>query len=243
MLNDAWVGIVDPARAHAPGLRRRRQQPVPLPAALAQRGAGGLPVRGLYAEVPRPSERRGASGDLLPLTALGGQFPDRPHQDRPRVRRVRVGDRLPRPHLRQGRAGRAGPRLQERARPTTRRSRRRSGRTVGIPGGLARVDRRRRALAVRAAARARPGPLPPGWTGAAASSAPGGPSPRRPAPQPPRRRARPRQRRPHRPRRPARATAARARAARSRSSSSAWCSSRCRAHRHPAREPADGRSA
>ena len=50
-------GHRDPARAGPPRVRHRRPQPVPVPAALAQRGPRGLPVRGL--RVVGPGSRRG----------------------------------------------------------------------------------------------------------------------------------------------------------------------------------------
>ena len=48
-IDEPWVGVVDPARARPPRVRHRRRQPVPVPAALAQRGPRGLPLGGLRA--------------------------------------------------------------------------------------------------------------------------------------------------------------------------------------------------
>ena len=58
-IDDPWVAVRDPARAHPPRVRHGRRQPVPLPAALAQRGTRGLPERGLRLVRPRPGRRRG----------------------------------------------------------------------------------------------------------------------------------------------------------------------------------------
>ena len=49
----------DPARARPPRVRHGGRQPVPLPAALAQRGPRGLPVGGLRLAGPGPGRVRG----------------------------------------------------------------------------------------------------------------------------------------------------------------------------------------
>ena len=52
-------------------------QPLRLPAALAQRGSGRLPARGLRRGRPRPGAAAAGSGSLIPLEGLAGQFPTR----------------------------------------------------------------------------------------------------------------------------------------------------------------------
>ena len=65
-----------PARARPPRLRHGRREPVPLPAALAQRGPRGLPQRGLRRHGDRGTvETPARDGTLIPLDGLDGQFP------------------------------------------------------------------------------------------------------------------------------------------------------------------------
>ena len=74
-IDDAWVGDRHPARAHAPRLRHGGPQPVPLPAALAQRGARRLRERGLSRRLPLRRRGCGRPAHLIPLSGLVGQFP------------------------------------------------------------------------------------------------------------------------------------------------------------------------
>ena len=166
-IDDAWVAIVVPHELDPPRLRHRGPQPVPLPAALAQRGPGGLPER----RATTPSDRRArrgarpSAGDLIPLDGLGGQFPTtREGFGLAYAESVSAVDYFVRT-LRPGRAGRADPLVRGRA-----------DRRRGVHGG---DRRRRRGVRRRLAGRpgrgdaesatgpqpAPPGPVPPGWAG------------------------------------------------------------------------------
>ncbi len=57
-IDDSLVGVADPARVRPPRLRHRIAEPVSQPAALAQRGPGGLPERGLRVVRSRRRSRR-----------------------------------------------------------------------------------------------------------------------------------------------------------------------------------------
>ena len=66
-----------PPRAHPPRLRRRREQPVRLSAALAQRGRRGHLSRGLDDGDRAQVEAAARGGTIIPLEGLDGQFPTR----------------------------------------------------------------------------------------------------------------------------------------------------------------------
>ena len=82
-----------PPRAHAPRLRRCHEQPVRVPAALAQRGRRGLPVARVRRRRPRPGRRRGPRGHDHPARGARGAVPDATRPVRPRLRRERLGRR------------------------------------------------------------------------------------------------------------------------------------------------------
>ncbi len=91
------------ARACPPRLRRGRRQPLPLPAALAQRGPGRLPHRGATTPaIGRRSRAPRDGGTIIPLEGLVGQFPTRAARSGPGLRRERRGRRLLRRDVRRG---------------------------------------------------------------------------------------------------------------------------------------------
>ena len=156
-----------PPRADPPRLRHRRPQPVPLPAALAQRGRRHVPLRGVH---DVRSERR-----WRPLRPTGGSCPCRPSAAS--SRRRTSGSSWP-----TRRASRRSTSWSARRAPTRscslissyadgvtddeaftaavgHRPRRLRDRLAGRP-------RRRRARPARARSRRPAGPLPPGWDAA-----------------------------------------------------------------------------
>ena len=75
-IDDSWVGHGHPARADPPRLQHRDRQPVPRPAALAQRGPGRLPQpRATCRATASRSTTRSMPGGIIPLDGLVGQFP------------------------------------------------------------------------------------------------------------------------------------------------------------------------
>ena len=104
-----------PARADPPRVRHGRRQPVPVPAALGQRGAGRLPVRGVHAGRPQLRRGRGRPPRAPAADRAHGPVPDRPREDVPRLCRGRVRHRPPGAHRRRARAVRARRRLRGRA--------------------------------------------------------------------------------------------------------------------------------
>ena len=103
-IDDTWVRVVVPHELTHLVFDTAVRQPVPVPAALGERGAGGVPVRGVHARRPEP--RRGRRGPpRAPATdGADGAVPDGPREDVPRLRRGRVRHRPPRAHGRRARA-------------------------------------------------------------------------------------------------------------------------------------------
>ena len=77
-VDDPWVGIVVPPRAHAPGVQHGDEERLPRAAALAERGPRRLPRAGLRRQRTGAASRAARTGDLMPLRALVGQFPSPP---------------------------------------------------------------------------------------------------------------------------------------------------------------------
>ena len=109
-----WVAVRRPARVRPPRVRHGVEEPVPLPAALAQRGPRGLPERGLRVVGPGAVESAARDGTLIPLDGLTGQFPNG-RGLLPRLRRERLGGRLHDPDLRPRRRSSADPLVRRRA--------------------------------------------------------------------------------------------------------------------------------
>ena len=95
------VGRDRPApRAHPPRLQHGCQEPLPLPAALAQRGHRRVPVRGIWQRQPDPNPGRSATGRDHAAGRADRSVPDDRRPLLSRLRRERIGGRLPREDLR-----------------------------------------------------------------------------------------------------------------------------------------------
>ena len=101
-------GRPDPARVRPPRLRHRVEEPVSQPAALAQRGPGGLPERGLRVVRPRPGRGVRPERHAHPARRADRPVPERPGL-LPRLFRERLRRRVHDPDLRPRRPGDADP--------------------------------------------------------------------------------------------------------------------------------------
>ena len=145
----------DPARVRPPRLRHGLEEPVSQPAALAQRGPGGLPERGLrLVRSRRRSRTRPRLGHADPARRADRPVPQR-QRLLPRLRGERRRGRLHDPDLRQRRPRLAGPLV--RRRPDRRRGvqRRARARHDGLQRGLVQERQRHAEAEVRTAAGAR----------------------------------------------------------------------------------------
>ena len=96
-----------PARADPPRLRHGHPEPVPRAAPLAERGPRRLPGPGLRLRRPGGGRGRRAVRRAHAAARARRALPDDGPAVQPRLRRERVGDRLPHPDARPGRARRA----------------------------------------------------------------------------------------------------------------------------------------
>ena len=153
-IDDPWVANVVPARTRPPRVRHRGEQPLSLPAAMAQRGSGHVPVGGLR----RRRSRRGRAGRSRrrphPARRDRRPVPDLARALRAGLRRERLRGRLHRSHARLRGARVAHPVVRGRAhRRRGLRGRHRAGRG-GLQRRLAGRPRSGRADPPRTAARA-----------------------------------------------------------------------------------------
>ncbi len=171
-IDDPWVGIVVPHELTHLVFDTAVENPYRFPPRWLNEGLAVYLSEGYGSGDQNRVADAVETRDLIPLVALGGAVPDRPRQDVPRLRRVRVGDRLPRARARPGRDGRAGRRVQGRA------DRRRGvhqgagHRPRHVPGGVARGPRRASRRSSSGPQPAPPGPLPSGWSGEAPDGVP-----------------------------------------------------------------------
>ena len=153
-IDQPWVGVVIPHELVHLVFDTAVHNPYRFPPRWLNEGLAVYLSEGYGSQDRGRVESAASANELIPLVALGGQFPTdyRPHV--PRLRRVRVGHRLPRAPEGPGRARRPRHRLRRRA-DRRRGVQARAGRGPRpVPGGLARRPRGRRPEGVRSAARA-----------------------------------------------------------------------------------------
>ena len=103
-IDDPWVGIVVPHELTHLVFDTAVENPYRFPPRWLNEGLAVYLSEGYGSGDQNRVADAVESRDLIPLVALGGAVPDRPRQDVPRLRRIRVGDRLPRARARPGRA-------------------------------------------------------------------------------------------------------------------------------------------
>ena len=173
-IDDPWVGIVVPHELTHLVFDTAVENPYHVPAPLAQRGPGRLPVGGLRLGRPEPRSRTPSRrGDLIPLVGARRAVPDGPRQDVPRLRGGRVRDRLPRAR-RTGRDALVALVLAYKDGLTDDEAFTKAlgRRPRDVPGGLARRTSAPSRRSSSGPQPAPPGPLPSGWSGAAPDGVP-----------------------------------------------------------------------
>ena len=142
-IDQPWVGVVIPHELVHLVFDTAVHNPYRFPPRWLNEGLAVYLSEGYGSQDRGRVESAASANELIPLVALGGAVPDRHRPDVPRLRRVRVGHRLPRAPEGPGRARRPGHRVRRRA-DRRRGVQARPGRGPRpVPGGLARRPRRR----------------------------------------------------------------------------------------------------